>query len=157
MRVRFLIYAGILLAITVGVFLFSHSRWQIYSSEISRVTLFFPEQRTADLYPEFRAIKASLNHEASIRNLLDLLLAGPQTMTFKRISPPGTQVKNVFIRNGIVYVSLSELFQANDDLSSKIISDRMHLIEMAIKYNYPKYKKVVFVVDNVEVLSYSQL
>ena len=73
----------------------------------SRRIFLFEQQNKENLTAEIRYLKKTAAKD-DIKNYVDELLLGPITPQCRPLFPYGTHVKSLFLRDGVLYVNLSE-------------------------------------------------
>lgn len=74
------------------------------------VTLYFENKDNGMLMPEARMIDSKVLLNNPYNELVKLLVEGPKNESLQKLIPEGTNVNNVEINKGIVYIDFSEEF-----------------------------------------------
>lgn len=74
------------------------------------VTLYFRNKETKELMPEARMMDSKLLLNNPYNELIKLLVEGPKNDSLEKLVPEGTNINNVEISKGIVYIDFSEEF-----------------------------------------------
>lgn len=77
------------------------------------VSIYFNEKDTNTLIPEARTIDVKELTKEPYTTLLNLLIAGPNSEKLESVIPNGTKVNKVELKNGVLYVDLSNEFIEN--------------------------------------------
>lgn len=135
----------------LGSFLVTVLLWYGRPNSVREVLVFYPDQRTGEVFPERRGIPSGRETATAARSLLQTMIAGPQDLTLGRVLPVGTKIKGVFFRDGQLVVSFDQSFQGVDSLSILGPKDRLEFVKMSISYNFPEVSKFIPIIDNAEV------
>lgn len=74
------------------------------------ITLYFKNKETGSLSPEARMIDSKILLNNPYNELIKLLIDGPKNESLERLIPEGTNINNIEIKKGIVYIDFSENF-----------------------------------------------
>ena len=83
------------------------------------ITLYFMNKETGELEPEARQIDARLLLENPYKELINMLIEGPKNEQLIGVIPQGTQINNIEIKEGIVYIDFSDNFIKDQELGEK--------------------------------------
>ena len=100
----------------------------------------FAEVRYVVPYTEEQSIDEQVEQFAN-----DLLL-GPVVNRFKNLFAPGTRIKTCFVRDGVLYVDITEQALQPNDVTSSIKRGK-EIFEKNILKNFPDIRAVDFFID----------
>jgi germination protein M len=76
-----------------------------------QITVYFPTRDATYLESEIHTVAAG---QDPLRTALELLIAGPESRDLTAIIPPGTALKNVWIKDHIAYVDFNDRLVKNN-------------------------------------------
>ena len=74
------------------------------------ITLYFKNKETGMLMPEARMVDSKILLNNPYNELVKLLIEGPKNDSLQKLIPEGTNINNIEIIKGIVYIDFSEEF-----------------------------------------------
>ena len=90
----------------------------------TKVILYFANKETGKLESEIKVIEANKLLQNSAKDIMQLLLKGPQSSSLEKIIPDGTVVHDVTVENRCATINVSNEFlnYENDENKMKIIN-----------------------------------
>ena len=83
------------------------------------ITLYFENKDNGMLMPEARMIDSKILLNNPYNELIKLLVEGPKNESLQKLIPEGTNVNNVEIVKGVVYIDFSEEFTKVGDMGAE--------------------------------------
>ncbi len=105
------------------------------SARFVEVVAWFPGIFDENLAPERRVVPRRRNAEEQAEVLIQELLLGPVSFDRGQLVPEGSRVNAVLVRNGALYVSLSEVVVALADSGDLPLEQVIEAIERTIRSN----------------------
>ena len=131
-RTRILIGAAVIFGLSlVGSVVVYAGR----SARFVEAVAWFPGIFDDDLAPERRVVPRRRSAEEQAEVLIEELLLGPVSFDRGQLVPEGSRLNAVMLRNGILYVSLSEVVVALADTDDLPLDQVMEAIERTIRSN----------------------
>ena len=90
----------------------------------TKIILYFENIETGELETEIKLIDANLLIKNPYKELIDLLIKGPQSSNLKKLVPDGTRLNDVNIEKNCAIINFSEEFlnYENEEKKLKIIN-----------------------------------
>ena len=90
----------------------------------TKIILYFENIETGELETEIKLIDANLLIKNPYKELIDLLIKGPQSSNLKKLIPDGTRLNDVKIEKNCAIINFSEEFlnYENEEKKLKIIN-----------------------------------
>lgn len=90
----------------------------------TKIILYFENIETGELETEIRLMDANLLIKNPYKELIDLLIKGPQSSNLKKLIPDGTRLNDVNIEKNCAIINFSEEFlnYENEEKKLKIIN-----------------------------------
>ena len=90
----------------------------------TKIILYFENIETGELETEIKLIDANLLIKNPYKELIDLLIKGPQSSNLKKLIPDGTKLNDVNIEKNCAIINFSEEFlnYENEEKKLKIIN-----------------------------------
>lgn len=90
----------------------------------TKIILYFENIETGELETEIKLIDANLLIKNPYKELIDLLIKGPQSSNLKKLIPDGTRLNDVNIEKNCAIINFSEEFlnYENEEKKLKIIN-----------------------------------
>jgi germination protein M len=90
----------------------------------TKITLYFANNETGELETEIKVVNANTLLENPCKEIMQLLLKGPQSTTLKKIIPEGTVLYDVTLENNCAIINVSNEFLnfENEEMKLKIIN-----------------------------------
>ena len=90
----------------------------------TKIILYFENIETGELETEIKLIDANLLIKNPYKELIDLLIKGPQSSNLKKLVPDGTRLNDVKIEKNCAIINFSEEFlnYENEEKKLKIIN-----------------------------------
>lgn len=138
------------LGLFVLVLVFSLVMFLTQENRLSRIVLFFPQEKSFTLAGEERSVYLTGNLEKDIETVTSEALLGPVRPTNLLIFPPGGIVKTVVARKGGVYIDLSkEIVIPGKELALDRKAS-FDVLKKDLQFNFPGIKPVIFTINGEE-------
>ena len=113
----------------------------------TKVILYFENNETKELDTEIKVIDAKNLIENPYKELINLLIKGPQSSNLKKLIPEGTVVHDVTIENSCAKINLSQEFlnYENEEQKLKIINSIVNTVT-----NLKEISSVKFLINGEE-------
>ncbi|OKZ65648.1 MAG: hypothetical protein BHW02_03885 [Clostridium sp. 28_12] len=86
----------------------------------TKVTLYFENSETGELESEIRLIDANTLIKEPEKEIINLLIKGPQSSNLKKLIPDGTVVYDVKVKNSCAEINVSNQFLEFGDEKNKL-------------------------------------
>ena len=86
----------------------------------TKVTLYFENTETGELESEIRLIDANTLIKEPEKEIINLLIKGPQSSNLKKLIPDGTVVHDVKVKNSCAEINVSNQFLEFGDEKNKL-------------------------------------
>jgi len=104
-----------------------------------KIELFFPDEAEEYLIPEEREIEKKEREEIIARLIIDELFKGPSKKGLHSAIPEGTQLREIYIYDGVLYVDLSSEVSKNHPGGSASEIATIFSIVNTLTFNIPQY------------------
>lgn len=131
-RSRLLVAAAVLLAVSLTTSVVAYVQ---RSARFIEVVAWFPGVFDDDLAPERRVIPRRRSTEEQAEVLIQELLLGPVSFDRDQLVPEGSRLNALLLRNGTLYISLSEIVVALAGSGDLPLVQVMDAIERTIRSN----------------------
>ena len=113
----------------------------------TKVILFFENVETGELDTEIKMIDAKTLIENPYKELVNLLIKGPQSSNLKKLMPEGTVVHDVTVKNMCAEINVSKEFleYGNDENKLKIINSIVNTLT-----NLKEIESIKFLINGEE-------
>lgn len=113
----------------------------------TKVILYFENSETGELEPEIKVIDAKNLIENPYKELINLLVKGPQSSNLKKLIPEGTIVHDVTVENSCAKINLSQEFlnYENEEQKLKVINSIVNTLT-----NLKEITSVKFLINGEE-------
>ena len=113
----------------------------------TKVILYFENSETGELETEIKVIDAKNLIENPYKELINLLVKGPQSSNLKKLIPEGTIVHDVTVENSCAKINLSQEFlnYENEENKLKIINSIVNTLT-----NLKEITSVKFLINGEE-------
>lgn len=120
----------------------------------TKVILFFENAETGELDTEIKMVDAKVLIENPYRELVNLLIKGPQSSSLKKLIPEGTAVHDVIVKNSCAEINLSKEFleYGNDENKLKIINSIVNTLT-----NLKEVESVKFLINGEENEKFNEI
>lgn len=137
--IRSSIFAGIFIAsLIISLIAFcSNERWE-------RRICYFPSYsggNNSKIYTEVRYLPRAESYEEDVKSFVKDLILGPMTNRYKRLFSRQTTLDFLFLREGTLYIGLSE-DALSPDSETFDIAGNVSLLKTNIERNFPDVKEV---------------
>ena len=107
----------------------------------TKILLYFPNSETGEIESEIKIVDANTLIKNPCKELITLLLKGPQSTTLQKIIPEGTVLNDVKLENScaIVDVSSEILKYENEENKMKMINSIVNTLTNLKEVNYIKF------------------
>ncbi len=107
----------------------------------TKVTLYFQNIETGELYTEVKIMDANMLIKEPEKELINLLIKGPQGSNLKKLIPDGTVVHDVKIDKSCAIINVSNEFlnYENDENKLKIINSIVNTLTNLKEINSVKF------------------
>ena len=107
----------------------------------TKVILFFENSETGELESEVRLIDANKLIKNPEREIMDLLIKGPQSSNLKKLIPEGTIVHEINVKNSCAEINVSSEFLefSNEENRLKIINSIVNSLTNLKEINSVKF------------------
>jgi len=143
---KFQIFIGcgfvLLFFLSLGLYLFSEDN-------VRRV-LFFPKQNSKKLVSEVRYLPRMETEEEDIQLLVEEIILGPSRENHEILLPKGVNVESVMLRDGVLYLDLSEAIVLNEIKLRLGFEGSIKVLSNTVMFNFRDIKKV-FIFINGEI------
>ena len=113
----------------------------------TKVILYFENSETGELETEIKVIDAKNLIENPYKELINLLVKGPQSSNLKKLIPEGTIVHDVTVENSCAKINLSQEFlnYENEEQKLKVINSIVNTLR-----NLKEISSVKFLINGEE-------
>lgn len=134
------------LVLLVATFAVSILFFFLFRGPLHYQVLFFPQMRGGELSGERRMVPRVRDPKLAARQLAEELILGPVEIFHARIVPRSTRIRNIMLRDKVLYLDLST------DILHEIETEEAfweikRAFEHTIRFNYRTIRDVVFTVD----------
>lgn len=107
----------------------------------TKVMLYFENIETGELESEIRIIDANKLIKEPYKELMNMLIEGPQSSNLKKLIPDGTVLHDIVIKNSCAEINLSNEFlnYENEEIKSKIINSIVNTLTNLKEINSIKF------------------
>lgn len=107
----------------------------------TKIILYFENIETGELETEIKLIDANLLIKNPYKELIDLLIKGPQSSNLKKLIPDGTKLNDVNIEKNCAIINFSEEFlnYENEEKKLKIINSIVNTLTNLKEINSIKF------------------
>jgi hypothetical protein len=138
---------GILGAVFVGVLVVSVAFFLFFGNGTTNRILFFPALTGRSLVAEQRSLPRRGGFEKDVTELVEGVLLGPTRHDAQRLFPRGGRVTAAMMGRGTLYLDLSPLILVEDPDVPLAGKDALDALARSIRFNFPRVRSVVFLVD----------
>lgn len=134
---------GLILVLSLTLYLF-------FSHQLTRTTLFFPDQISKKLSGETRFLPFGADKEKNMELLVEEILLGPALDANLKLVPRDGQVRSLLLRQGTIYLDLSAEIVLTDKEVVFTTAQALQAIREALLYNFRDVRNVVITVAGQE-------
>ncbi|MBR3614446.1 MAG: GerMN domain-containing protein [Clostridia bacterium] len=113
------------------------------------VTLYFQDGETKELVKENRLIDSKNLLKDPYKELLNLLMTGPENEGYKKCIPDGTEIIDVAYENETVIINFSKEFVENNGEEKQKYNSVYSIVNTLTELN--EVSKIKFIVDGKEI------
>lgn len=136
-------------AVFVAALIISITAYLLAPLRADHRVLFFPTEATGVWRGELRKVPRMRGREAAVREMLKEMALGPIDLKLRRTVPRNTLIRSVLLRDGTLYVDLSEHAVFDAPTIGMTFADITEGIRKTIWYNHPRIQSIVISVNGV--------